>query len=607
MAEKITTSKIIVESSHELTDLVRDIHRSKADRIVLTFTEHTDILISPINLKVLLEAAQREEKLLIAQIIQNPTGIRNAKLAGIKTVDTPSNPTDYDWEDAKEMVQLKKREKFERKKLLETSAIVEDQKEVFEEKVEQKIEEKQTKQYEDKRGIKTRSDFIAIDKDIPGERPSVVPTITQNTPLATTKSPFKSISMKKIGKLNLLEKFKGLNKKKFLKISLFIFLPLLLLSVLGFFLYNQFGTFVKVKIFVESKPVEVESVLVGDEGIEELDFESLKIPIKKEEETKSLSDTITATGKAYKGEKAQGKIMITYWGTCGEETPKISLAAGHSVTANGKTYKLVNAVDFPCDQVFASDVPIIAENIGEEYNLASGQTMELAGYTADILKAKNTTALTGGTKEEYSVLSQLDIDNAVEALSTTAIEEVKSALRETSSGWEIIEDTILSEVDKSSIKTDKKVGEEATSVNLDLTIKGTATYYQTKGLAEKLTTLLREKAEEENLFESEKDLELVLGDEINKEITIEESTKDLVKIKIVASANIKPKIDKDQLTDELKGMSWEEGREYVDSLKYAQREAEVTFNPMNYPAFLKRFPERRGGILISIVELEVEE
>ena len=116
MEEQIKTSKIIVEEQSELTDLVREIHRSKADRIVLTFTEHTDILISSINLKVLLEAAQREDKLLIAQIIQNPTGIRNAKLAGIKTIDTPSNPTDYDWDDAYEMIQQKKREKFERKK-----------------------------------------------------------------------------------------------------------------------------------------------------------------------------------------------------------------------------------------------------------------------------------------------------------------------------------------------------------------------------------------------------------------------------------------------------------------------------------------------------------
>ena len=116
MEEKIPTSKIIIDSSHELTDLVREIHRSKAERIVLTFTEQTDILISSINLKVLQEAAEREGKLLIAQIIQNPTGIRNSKLAGIKSIDTPSNPTEYDWEEAFEMIQAKKKEKIQRKK-----------------------------------------------------------------------------------------------------------------------------------------------------------------------------------------------------------------------------------------------------------------------------------------------------------------------------------------------------------------------------------------------------------------------------------------------------------------------------------------------------------
>ena len=140
MEEKSQTTKIVIDTEHELTDLVREIHRTKADRIVLTFTEHTDLLISPINLKVISEAAQRENKLLIAQIIQNPIGIRNAKLAGIKTIDTPSNPTEYEWEEASELIISKKREKLERKKILETVAIQPDQREVFEEKVEENIE-----------------------------------------------------------------------------------------------------------------------------------------------------------------------------------------------------------------------------------------------------------------------------------------------------------------------------------------------------------------------------------------------------------------------------------------------------------------------------------
>lgn len=604
MEKRISTSKIVVEESEELTDLVREIHRAKTDRIVLTFTEHTDILISSINLRVLLEAAQREDKLLIAQIIQNPTGIRNAKLAGIKTIDTPSNPTEIDWEEAEELIQLKKRDISEKKRILEATKI-EDEKEIFEDNVEQNIEQEKRKGYEDRRGTKIQPGFISIDGDIPTKTTAVITDPSQQNNPSFRKS-VNSFSFKKVPTLNLLQRFKSLNKKKIGKILLLTLVPIVFLSLLGMFLYNQFGTFVKVKIFVESRPIEVESILTGDTDIEELDFENLKIPIKTEVASKSLSNTITATGKAYKGEKATGKIVIFYTGSCVEETPKISLLAGQTLTTSSKTYQLVNAVEFPCDDVSVSDVSIIAENIGDEYNLSAGQSFTIVGHS-ETLFAKNNVAITGGTKEEYSVLSQVDIDEGVESLSATAIEEVKSELRDTSNGWEIIEDTILSEVDKSSIKTDKKVGTEATEANLDLTIKGSATYYQTKGLSEKLATLIRTQAEEDNLFESDRDLELVLGDEIEKKITVEESKKDSIRIKIVAKATIKPKIDKEKLAEELKGMEWEEGREYINSLKYAERKPEITFNPMNYPSFLKRFPERRGRVLISIIELEVSD
>ncbi len=610
MEDKIATSKIIIDSSHELTDLVREIHRSKAERIVLTFTEQTDILISPINLKVLQEAAEREGKLLIAQIIQNPTGIRNAKLANIKSIDTPTNPTEYEWEEAFEMIQVRKREKLEKKKTLERVIIKEDEKEIFEEKVEDNIEkERITPGYIDKRGTKPQKSFISIDQDIPlkeVENESLAEASISNSNLRKSLIP-------KIGKprINIGDKLKFINKKKLGKILIFIFVPLILLSILGFLLYNQFGTLVKVKIFVASKTVEVENILTGDKNIEEIDFENLKVPIKTEEESKSLSDSITATGKAYKGEKATGKINIVYDVECNESTPKITLPAGHTVTttSDNYSYSLVSGAELGCDTtLMLTSIPVVAKEFGDVYNFTTiGKSFSVQGYSTETLFAKSSTVFSGGTKVEYTVLSQLDVDNAVEQLSTTAIEEVKSALRESGGGWEIIEDTILSEVDKSSIKTDKKVGAEATTVNLDLTIKGTATYYKTTGLAEKLGDLLREKAEEENLFESEKDLELVLGDKIEKKVTIESVAKDIVKIKIVAKATIKPKIDKEQLVADLRGKSWDEGKDYINSLKYSEKKAEVVFNPINYPAFLKRFPDRRGGILITISELEIED
>jgi hypothetical protein len=615
MEDNTIVEKIVVEPSHELTDLVRAIHKSKAERIILTFTEHSDILISPINLKVLNETAEREGKLLITQIIQNPTGIRNSLLAGIKAIDSPSNPTPDDWQEAAEILERKKKEQLERKKTLKNiSAIKESESEAFEEKVESVIEkaseevkktetpkEEGMSQYVDRRGLKTSSPFISIDQDIPKIEKDI---ITENIHSEPKKEKPKFFKFKP--PFNRNNNIPTAGKKKIPKTFLKIIIPLFALLIIGGILYNHFATFVKVKIFVESKPVKIETVLSGDENIEEIDFENSKIPIKTEEKNKSLSNTITATGKAYKGEKAEGKINIYFSPECTEEIQPITLEAGHTLTTEigGKTlsYKLKSDVTVVCPEGEAS---IIAADIGDEYNIQTlNKSFTIQGHT-DMLFGKNITQISGGNKEEYTVLSQGDIDKGVEELSSTAIEEIKSELREVSGDWVIIEDTILSAVDKTSIKTDKKVGEEATDVNLDLTVKGSATYYNKDNLNEKVKELLKKKAEDEKLFDSEKDLDLELNEDIKIDISVVEAKKDSIKIKIVASSTVKPKVNKDKIAQDLMGMGWKDGIEYLSSLQFAEKKPEAVFYPEKYPTFLKRFPDRKGGVLIEIKEVEV--
>lgn len=615
MEDNTIVEKIVVEPSHELTDLVRAIHKSKAERIILTFTEHSDILISPINLKVLNETAEREGKLLLNQIIQNPTGIRNSLLAGIKAIDSPSNPTPDDWQEAAEILERKKKEQLERKKTLKNiSAIKESESEAFEEKVESVIEkaseevkktetpkEEGMSQYVDRRGLKTSSPFISIDQDIPKIEKDI---ITENIHSEPKKEKPKFFKFKP--PFNRNNNIPTAGKKKIPKTFLKIIIPLLALLIIGGILYNHFATFVKVKIFVESKPVKIETVLSGDKNIEEIDFENSKIPIKTEEKSKSLSNTITATGKAYKGEKAEGKIKIYFSPECTEEIQPITLEAGHTLTTEigGKTlsYKLKSDVTVVCPEGEAS---IIAADIGDEYNIQTlNKSFTIQGHT-DMLFGKNITQISGGDKEEYTVLSQGDIDKGVEELSSTAIEEIKSELREVSGDWVIIEDTILSAVDKTSIKTDKKVGEEATDVNLDLTVKGSATYYNKDNLNEKVKELLKKKAEDEKLFDSENDLDLELNEDIKTDISVVEAKKDSIKIKIVASSTVKPKVNKDKIAQDLMGMGWKDGIAYLSSLQFAEKKPEAVFYPEKYPTFLKRFPDRKGGVLIEIKEIEV--
>ncbi len=81
----LAVDKIIIKPEDELIDIVRKISSSKAQRIVLKFPDESDILISPINFKVIQKVTDKLDKLLIAQILNSPSGLTNAQLANVTT------------------------------------------------------------------------------------------------------------------------------------------------------------------------------------------------------------------------------------------------------------------------------------------------------------------------------------------------------------------------------------------------------------------------------------------------------------------------------------------------------------------------------------------
>ena len=87
MDETKKNTKLVIGREDELTDIVSGILEAPTERVILTFAEDSDLLISPINLSVLLETADDSEKTLVAQIIKNPTGLRNSSIAGLTTTD----------------------------------------------------------------------------------------------------------------------------------------------------------------------------------------------------------------------------------------------------------------------------------------------------------------------------------------------------------------------------------------------------------------------------------------------------------------------------------------------------------------------------------------
>lgn len=618
MEENSKITKIVIGREDELTDVVSGIINAKTDRIILTFAEESDILISAINLSVIKETADEENKVLVCQIIKNPTGERNSKIAGITTIDTPNNPTEDIWEKAQaqeekapvvvEQVEIEK-------EVIETPAQdMKNQKTSFETRVNEAIQKSRT-DIENKKDVKTiHQDGIVI--SVGEDLPTAEAPIVQNPNLSNID--FKDIAKgeqhtqikKSWFKWPDFLKFKPKSSlpagpqtplvRKFKKLLPILLISLIFVTALVIVIYLNTGPFVKVRVFVKAQEVSIEKTFTGDSNIKEVDFAELKIPIKTESIEESRSTSVTATGKAYKGEKAVGAVRLIHGGM--ECVTALSLAAGQVVTStpDGKTYTLDSAVTLECDT--PATIPVHATDIGEEYNTPE-TNFTVKNYSTDEVYGKKSGDFTGGTKTEYTVLSLSDVNAASEELKASSISEAEQTLKEKQGDWALVLDSMKSEIKKDSIKTDIAVGAAATQANLSLTVTSSGTYYFNKGFDDGVETLLTSEAQSKNLFNTDQNLELTLGDDIKKEVSVIQNTDSSVLIKLIASGSVLPKVDKIEIVNALKGKKWKEGSAYLDSLKYSDKATMYEFNPVNFPQSLYYFPKRQGGILVEIVDI----
>lgn len=629
MDEDKKITKIVISKEDELTDIVSAILDSQNERIVLTFAEETDLLISPINLKVLLETADENEKLLVAQIIKNPTGQRNAALANMSTIDTSQFPEEEVWEKEEEnrMKRLNPPKKVaKREEPKKEDLPKEEGSSDFQKRVNDAIEKNKQN-----RNLKNPEDdlLITLDQDLPTGQEEEMrfvrldedPTTQELADLSKvdfkdkTKNPITGEKKTKVkGNIDFSKSFKSFftgigtffkkipipNKLK--KLAPIIAISTIALALLVGLIFFNTGVVAKVKIYVEAKEVEIEQNFEGDENIKEIDFEEFKIPVKAETVEKARSTNVSATGKAFRGEKATGSVNITYICEDPEGTEAPTVPAGTAIQVGGLNYVLDSAVNLTCNLAVQSSVTAV--EVGEEYNISAGKFITLQGYSSSQVIVSNSAAFTGGSKEEYTVLSKADVDGAVESLKKLAIEEGERELKDLTGNWKIIEDSITSKVIPDSIDTEVAIGAEADTVNVSIKTESKASYFLSNGFDEGIANLLTEKAKEENLFETEGGWDLELDEQVEKEISVVESNAEGITIKLTAKGVVKPKVNKEKIVEDLKGKNWEEGNKYIQSLSFSKKEPLVDFVPEWFPEWLKSFPSRQGGIIIEVAEVK---
>jgi hypothetical protein len=239
-----------------------------------------------------------------------------------------------------------------------------------------------------------------------------------------------------------------------------------------------------VVVTAQTSPAPVSaSVKLGGTAATNFETGVLKSVSQQEKTDETIEFDATGTGEV--GTESSGEVVFK---NCEDDSP-ITIPAGTVVLANSLSYTTQSAVTVPegsggfggCNTPGTSSaVTIIAEDIGSEYDTASGTTFSVAGHPNSgnvYMRAVASTAIDGGTSKEVKVVSASDIERARGQLIGGSTDEQKKALIEKFTNGEKVIDSSFT-VERGKAVSSPAVNAEApASGKAKLTIPTSYTIY----------------------------------------------------------------------------------------------------------------------------------
>lgn len=197
------------------------------------------------------------------------------------------------------------------------------------------------------------------------------------------------------------------------------------------------------------------------------DIDKAILSAKEVEESKNDTQKAPATGQKDLGAKATGSVALSI--SCGSVSGlPPTIPAGTGVSTGSLTYitnssTSLTTPSFSGGCKFVSTVAVTAQANGEQYNIDSGKTFTVAGFSS--VTGSNSSAFTGGSSKVAKVVSQQDVDSAKQKLTDNS-QEVKENLKKQleSSGYYALVDTFTTKSDKVTVSPE--VGQEASEVTV---------------------------------------------------------------------------------------------------------------------------------------------
>jgi hypothetical protein len=410
-----------------------------------------------------------------------------------------------------------------------------------------------------------RSDVID-DMDIDGE--AVAPAAAVRAGTAISK---RVASAKSKVKIPNFDKFR---KRLFLGIGGGVLLIALLIWM---FVFAPAATVI---VTAQTSPAPV-SATVKLGGTAATNFETGVLKSVSQQEKVDETIEFDATGTGEVGTESSGEVVFK---NCEDDSP-ITIPAGTIILANSRSYTTQSAVTVPegsggfggCNTPGSSSaVAIEAEDIGSEYDVASGTTFSVAGHpnSGDVyMRAVATTAIDGGTSKEVKIVSADDIERAKGQLIGQSTDEQKKALIEKFTSSEKVIDSSFT-VRRGKVVSSPAVNAEApASGKAKLTIPTTYTIYAVP------------KADLESYLNSS--IETQLDDANNQRVYntgIDDASLsnfkkdgDTLTATVNSTGQIGPKIDENAIKETVKGKIYGEVQSTLEAIE-GVKEVDIQFS-----------------------------
>jgi hypothetical protein len=299
--------------------------------------------------------------------------------------------------------------------------------------------------------------------------------------------------------------------------------------------------------------------------------------------------TKSATGSKTIGDKAKGSVQVQN----GTAFP-INLAAGTILVSSGNLkFSLDNAASVSAalspNSPGTANLSVTADSIGAEHNLAKDEVFKVGNYPKAEVDAVAVADFSGGSSQQISAVSDDDRVTLENQLKDELSQNARGQLQERVTEDQIFIDE-LAGLDVTTENFDHKVGDQADSLKLNLTLTATAIAADRAKLLEYARNVLRDKIPSG----------FVLRDsQITFKFTFDSKQEEIINYKVEIGANFLPQVQVDDIVKKVVGRTPAVTETYLSSVPGFSR-AEVTLSP-KLPGFFGTLPHLGKNIQIEIV------